>query len=144
MLKSMLCGKARHPTTQSIFKLTSEENSDSPCDTGSDLETIAREFPGLDFSHVDPRFPNKSLETPYAFTRSANIARGQTCLQRLYERPEKAIAVVSHSGLLRTAISKRSAYIDGQKRYSNHVVATWGLTLTESTLLCNCTVLDIC
>ncbi len=56
---------------------------------------------------MDPVYPNKALETPYAFTRSANLARGQTCLARLYDRPEKAIAVVSHAGFLRTAISKR-------------------------------------
>ena len=88
-------------------RLTISENSDQLCDTGSDLKIIATEFPNLDFSRVDPAYPDKSLGTPYAFTRSANIARGQACLQRLYDRPEKVIAVVSHSGFLRTAISKR-------------------------------------
>jgi broad specificity phosphatase PhoE len=87
--------------------LTISENSDSPCDTGSDLKTIAAEYPELDFANVDPTFPDKAADTPYAFTRTANAARGQICLQKLYSRSEKVIAVVSHSGFLRTAISKR-------------------------------------
>ena len=103
----MLCGKVRYLNGDAAQSLTHLENSDSPCDTGSDLKTIATEFPELDFSNVDPVFPEKSLETPYAFTRSANLARGQACLARLHERPDKVIAVVSHSGFLRTAISKR-------------------------------------
>lgn len=87
--------------------LIDAENSDSPCDTGSSLDTIAAEFPGLDFSTVDPVFPSKAPNTPYAFTRTANRARGQACLEKLYSRPEKVVAVVSHSGFLRTGISKR-------------------------------------
>ena len=35
-------------------------------------------------------------------------------------------------------------YTNGQKGNSNHVVATWSLTITELTLLCNCIVLHIC
>ena len=68
---------------------------------------MTEEFPELDFTTVDPAFPDKSFNTLYAFTRSAVTARGQSCLARLYERPEKSIAVVSHSGFLRTVISKR-------------------------------------
>lgn len=78
-----------------------------PCDTGTDLRTIAAEFPDFDLSNVDPAYPDKSPGTPYAFTRTANAARGQACLRELYDRPEKVIAAVSHSGFLRTAISKR-------------------------------------
>lgn len=56
---------------------------------------------------MDPIYPNKSFGTPYAFTALANKARGEACLKALYERPEKVIAVVSHSAFLRTAISRR-------------------------------------
>lgn len=52
---------------------------------------------------MDPLWPSKT--GPYAFTRAATIARGQSCLSSLYNRPEKVIAVVSHSGFLRCAIS---------------------------------------
>lgn len=47
------------------------------------------------------------MGSPYAFSALANKARGESCLRALYERPEKVIAVVSHSGFLRTAITKR-------------------------------------
>lgn len=92
---------------RSQHALTLSENYDGPCDTGSALDTLAAEFPALDFSNVDPVYPDKSPGTPYAYGRSANAARGQACLRRLYTRPEQAIAVVAHSGFLRTAISKR-------------------------------------
>ena len=45
------------------------------------------------------------------------------------------------------SVNKRlalSTYTNGQKGNSNHVVATWSLTITELTLLCNCIFLDIC
>ncbi|KAF2474829.1 phosphoglycerate mutase-like protein [Lindgomyces ingoldianus] len=87
-----------------------QENSDKPCDTGSSIATMAFEFPQFDFSKVDPLYPDKTTSVsinPYAFTGKAVLARGQACLQALYSRPEKVIAVVSHSGFLRTAISNR-------------------------------------
>lgn len=99
--------QGKNKTSRPRQQLTFLENSDSPCDMGSDMKTLAEEFPELDFTKVDPIFPDKSPDTPYAFTRSTNLARGQKCLAKLYGRPEKAIAVVSHSGFLRTAISKR-------------------------------------
>ncbi|KAF2280954.1 phosphoglycerate mutase-like protein [Westerdykella ornata] len=87
-----------------------QENADKPCDTGSPLSVLATEFPDLDFSPVDPLFPEKTTNlasNPYAFTRKAILARGQTCLEKLYSRPEKVIAVVSHSGFLRAAVCNR-------------------------------------
>jgi len=86
------------------------ENTDKPCDTGSPISTMAKEFPDFDFSTVDPLYPDKTsnlLSNPYAFTRKAILARGQTCLQALYSRPEKVIAVVSHSGIMRGAVCQR-------------------------------------
>lgn len=87
-----------------------QENADKPCDTGSPLDVISSEFPQYDFSSVDPNFPDKTTggpRNPYAFTERAILARGQTCLKELYSRPEKVIAVVSHSGFLRTAVCNR-------------------------------------
>lgn len=83
------------------------ENYDGPCDTGTSLAILAEEFPTMDFSKVDSIYPDKSYNTPYAFRRSANLERGQECLRRLYARSEAVIAVVTHSGFLRTSISKR-------------------------------------
>lgn len=56
---------------------------------------------------MGPIYPDKSDNTPYAFTRSANAARGEACLKALYNRPEKVIAIVSHAGFLRTGITRR-------------------------------------
>ena len=90
--------------------LTFPENADKPCDTGSPLTTMAQELPHFDFSSVDPLYPDKTsnlASNPYAFTRKAILARGQSCLKALYSRPEKVIAVVSHSGFLRAAVCNR-------------------------------------
>ncbi|KAF2263598.1 phosphoglycerate mutase-like protein [Lojkania enalia] len=87
-----------------------QENADKPCDTGSPIPTIQSEFPQFDFSLLDPLYPDKttSIHTnPYAFTKRAILARGQNCLQSLYSRPEKAIAVVSHSDFLRAGVCNR-------------------------------------
>jgi broad specificity phosphatase PhoE len=68
------------------------------------------EFPDFDFSAVDPLYPDKTtnLDTnPYAYTPKALLARGQNCLKALYSRPEKVIAVVSHSGFLRVAVCNK-------------------------------------
>ncbi|KAJ9645130.1 hypothetical protein H2199_003134 [Coniosporium tulheliwenetii] len=71
------------------------------------LPTISAEFPTLDFSTVDPLYPAKTTpNNPYAFTRRAVLARGTRALKNLKHRPEKVIAVVSHSGFLRTAVCK--------------------------------------
>ncbi|XTI91705.1 phosphoglycerate mutase-like protein [Cenococcum geophilum] len=84
-----------------------QESSDSPCDTGSNLSTLSAEFNTLDFSAVDSVYPNKTTpeSNPYLFTKIAVLARGQACLRALYNRPEKVIAVVSHSAFLRCAVS---------------------------------------
>lgn len=86
------------------------ENADKPCDTGNPMSVIGKEYPQYDFSGVDPLYPDKTSNlatNPYAFTQKAIVARGQTCLRDLYKRPEKVIAVVSHSGFLRTAVCNR-------------------------------------
>jgi broad specificity phosphatase PhoE len=87
-----------------------QENADKPCDTGSPISVMEAEFPNYDFSTVDPSYPDKTTNlasNPYAFTEKAILARGQTCLKALYARPEKVIAVVTHSGFLRTAVCNR-------------------------------------
>lgn len=71
---------------------------------------MEKEFPQYDFSTVDSSYPDKTTnpsQNPYAFTQKAVLGRGQTCLKELYDRPEKVIAVVSHSGFLRTAVCNR-------------------------------------
>ncbi|KAI9791553.1 MAG: hypothetical protein M1835_000232 [Candelina submexicana] len=73
-----------------------QENSDKPCDTGTKLDVLAREFPQLDFSTVFAEYPSKSGR--WAFSQKAITQRGKDCLGWLKMRPEKIIIVTSHSG----------------------------------------------
>ncbi|KAK4032323.1 histidine phosphatase superfamily [Parachaetomium inaequale] len=85
-----------------------QENSLQPCDTGSPLPSLAPLFPAVDFSQVDPLFPDKTspLAAPvYGYTRQAIVGRGQAVLRELRGRPEKAVIVVSHSGFLRDGVT---------------------------------------
>lgn len=84
-----------------------QENSSKPCDTGSPLPVIAAEFPQIDFSPVDPIYPDKisPAAAKYKFTRESLVARAQEDLEELYRRPEKVVVVVSHSGFMRQAVT---------------------------------------
>ncbi|KAK4225987.1 histidine phosphatase superfamily [Podospora fimiseda] len=83
-----------------------QENSSQCCDIGSSLNDLPAEFPQVDFSQVDRTFPLK-FRNEYAYSRPAILARGQSVLKDLYERKEKAIIVVSHSGFLRAGVTGR-------------------------------------
>jgi broad specificity phosphatase PhoE len=52
-------------------------------------------------------FPDKtsSAGSRYRYTKQAVLARAQSSLAELYERPEKAILVVSHSAFLRLGVT---------------------------------------
>jgi hypothetical protein len=54
---------------------------------------------------LDPSYPSKT--GLYANTQPAVLSRGQAVLKTLYTRPEKVIAVVSHSAFLRTSVTHR-------------------------------------
>lgn len=59
-------------------------------------------FPTVSFTSVDPIFPSKAGR--YAFTPKAITSGGEDCRSWLRARPEKVIAVVSHSGFLRVGV----------------------------------------
>ncbi|KAI1118505.1 phosphoglycerate mutase-like protein [Nemania sp. NC0429] len=84
-----------------------QENTAKPCDVGTAVSKVADEFPNIDYSTVDPVWPDKTSQAAgaYHYTRAAIVARGQAALQQLYERPEKVIVVVSHSGFLRAGVT---------------------------------------
>lgn len=84
-----------------------QENSAKPCDMGSPLPAVAKEFPLIDFSQVDPVYPDKTSPAgeKYRYKKANLLARGQSVLEELYHRPEKAIVVVSHSGFLRLCVT---------------------------------------
>jgi hypothetical protein len=80
---------------------------DKPCDTGSPIPVIQKEFPGFDFSTVDPVFPDMSspARKGYVHNRTAVLPMAQYGLEKLCCRHEKLITVVSHSALSRLAAS---------------------------------------
>ncbi|KAL5604280.1 uncharacterized protein BROUX77_004466 [Berkeleyomyces rouxiae] len=84
-----------------------QETTAKPCDTGSDVSTLKAEFPAIDFSEVDPVYPDKTSPAgqAYAWSRSALLARGARVRESLKKRPEKWVIVVSHAGFLRQAVS---------------------------------------
>lgn len=89
--------------TPIILRPEWQENSAKPCDTGSPIPQVSKEFPEVDWSSVDPLYPSKT--GLYAFTRQGLKQRGIEAKKWLKARPEKVIAVVSHSGFLRVGVS---------------------------------------
>ena len=85
------------------------ENYPKPCDTGSPPSVLAAQFPQVDFSHLDPVYPDKTSPAAalYHCNKDAVIARGEAALRGLYGREENVIVVVSHSGFMRTAVAGR-------------------------------------
>ncbi|KAI0013418.1 histidine phosphatase superfamily [Xylariaceae sp. FL0662B] len=79
-----------------------QETTDLPCDVGRELSTIQSEWPGFDFSHLDPTYPQKIglyENSEEAFHKRASVAK-----RWLFGRPEKCIVVVTHSGFLKRVV----------------------------------------
>ncbi|OHW99404.1 phosphoglycerate mutase [Colletotrichum incanum] len=90
-----------------IDQAEGNSNSAKPCDTGSSIANLKAEFSNVDFSTVDPVYPEKTslAGAKYAFTREAILRRAQACIHSLCERKEKLVFVVSHSGFLRLGVT---------------------------------------
>ncbi|KAH0423769.1 phosphoglycerate mutase [Colletotrichum camelliae] len=84
-----------------------QENSAKPCDTGSSIAELSVEFPGVDFSFVDPIYPDKTSPAgaQYSYTREAILKRARSSINSIYERKERLVFVVSHSGFLRLGVT---------------------------------------
>ena len=84
-----------------------QETSHHPCNVGSPIDTMKEEFPVIDFSHVDPVFPDRlSPEAVfYEWSKKAILHRAQVCLKDLAQRPEKVILVVSHAAFMANAVT---------------------------------------
>lgn len=68
---------------------------------------MAGEFPQVDFSGVDPVWPDKTSPAGqrFAYTRDAILERGVRALTDLYHRPERLVIVFAHSGFLRVGVA---------------------------------------
>ena len=67
---------------------------------------LSNEFPSFEFDTVFPEYPAKTGR--WAFSDAAIEQRAEDCRRWLRKRPEKVIAVVSHSGFLRVGVSHKS------------------------------------
>lgn len=88
---------------QAVAKAEWQENSNKPCDTGTNIAIMSKEWPQFDWSGVDPVFPSKT--GLYEFSKDGLTRRGIEARRWLKNRPEKVIAVVSHAGFLRVGVS---------------------------------------
>jgi broad specificity phosphatase PhoE len=68
---------------------------------------MAKEFPDVDFSVVDPVYPDKTSPAGarFAYKKAAIIARAKDCIADLHQRKEKFVIVFSHSGFLRLGVT---------------------------------------
>lgn len=87
----------------------SAENSDDVCDIGSPTSRFQAAYPHIDFTKVDPVWPDKTSPAgaKYACTRPAVLARAKRALEDLYNRPEKVVFAVSHGAFLRVGLTRR-------------------------------------
>lgn len=83
-----------------------QENSAKPCDTGSAISTMKEQWPQFNWDDVNPIFPSKT--GLYEFSKEAITKRGIAIRKWLRQRPDKVIAVVTHSGFLRVGMSYRN------------------------------------
>ncbi|KAE8452189.1 hypothetical protein EG329_001656 [Mollisiaceae sp. DMI_Dod_QoI] len=88
-----------------ILRAEWQENSAKPCDTGTAISIMEKEWPQFDWSSVDPAYPAKT--GIYEYTGHGLTKRGIVAREWLRERPEKVIVVVSHSGFLRVGVSNK-------------------------------------
>jgi hypothetical protein len=73
------------------------------------VQRLTSEFPAVDFSTLDPVYPDKTSAAGslYRYSRTGILNRAQLSLGKLYRRPEKVILVVSHSGFMRLGVAGR-------------------------------------
>ena len=88
-----------------VLRAEWQENSDKPCDTGTAIAVMEKEWPQFDWASVDPAYPSKA--GLYEFSKRGLTERGIAARRWLRDRPEKVVAVVSHSGFLRVGVSYR-------------------------------------
>ncbi|KAF3927128.1 hypothetical protein AA313_de0209598 [Arthrobotrys entomopaga] len=94
-----------------------QETSPNPCDTGRTTEELVKAFPGVDFSECDRT--NWLVKRHGFYTRENLPLRASWVRKYLYERPEKVIAVVTHSGFLRWITPQDFPFVEPRDKYRN-------------------------
>ncbi|EPS37095.1 hypothetical protein H072_9305 [Dactylellina haptotyla CBS 200.50] len=94
-----------------------QETSPNPCDTGRSTEVLQSLFPGVDFKECDRT--NWLVKSHGFYTRDNLPIRAAFVRKWLYERPEKVIAVVTHSGFLRWLTPQDFPFVEPRDKYRN-------------------------
>ncbi|KAI0896922.1 phosphoglycerate mutase-like protein [Annulohypoxylon nitens] len=102
-----------------------QETSKNPCDIGSHPDKLKSEWPDLDFSTLDPIYPQKT--GLYESSEDAYQKRGDVAKRWLYDRPERCVIVVTHAGFIRRLVK-------GPK-YDNLEFHTYNLVETQDNRL---------
>ncbi|EWC44612.1 hypothetical protein DRE_06601 [Drechslerella stenobrocha 248] len=94
-----------------------QETSPNPCDTGRPTPELQALFPSVDFSECDR---TNWLTKKHGFYTRDNLAMRAAFVRKwLYERPEKVIAVVTHSGFLRWLTPQDFPHVEPRDKYRN-------------------------
>ncbi|KAJ6263479.1 hypothetical protein Dda_2043 [Drechslerella dactyloides] len=94
-----------------------QETSANPCDTGRSTADLQKLFPRVDFSECDRT--NWLIKQHGFYTRDNLPLRAAFVRKWLYERPEKVIAVVTHSGFLRWLTPQDFPHVEPRDKYRN-------------------------
>ncbi|ORY65847.1 histidine phosphatase superfamily [Pseudomassariella vexata] len=79
-----------------------QEVTAHPCDVGLEFAEIAPQWPDLDFSELDPVYPAKT--GIYQYSEEVLLQRAHLARSWLFERKEKLVIVVTHSGFLKRTV----------------------------------------
>ncbi|KAF3017502.1 hypothetical protein G7054_g3367 [Neopestalotiopsis clavispora] len=91
-----------------------QETTANPCDVGSEISVISKEWPQLDFSQLDPVYPAKT--GLYDASQESLLRRARVARQWLFHRPEKFIIVMTHSGFIRRVVPDCAKYANAEYR----------------------------
>ncbi|KAK4204581.1 phosphoglycerate mutase [Triangularia verruculosa] len=85
-----------------------QEMYKKPCYTGRPVEELQADktFDRIDFSYLDPVWPDKSTRT-YFHSRRCILERGQRAIHDLTGRGDGIVIAVSHNGFMRTGLTGR-------------------------------------
>ncbi|KAF3929081.1 hypothetical protein ABW20_dc0105971 [Dactylellina cionopaga] len=107
-----------------------QETSPNPCDTGRPTEELKKLFPQIDFSECDRT--NWLVKNHGFYTRENLPLRAAFVRKWLYERPEKVIALVTHSGFLRWLTPQDFPFVEPRDKYRNCEYRTYQFANIQS------------
>jgi broad specificity phosphatase PhoE len=91
-----------------------QETTANPCDVGTEVAVISKEWPQLDFSQLDPVYPAKT--GLYDASQESLLHRARVAREWLFHRSEKYVIVMTHSGFIRRVVPDGTKYANAEYR----------------------------